>query len=168
MYANRPALPEDLTAWRDPGSALQTRNLALAYLSAGIAARSPVQIVRGYRMLTEVQRSAPDDIAVLRGIGRALLLGKEPREALRAFQRVLELTPDDAAAEEDTGVAYLESGDVESAATHLERTLRLDPLRLTAAATLREACRRQGKNENAAALAAPLETALRGESGGKR
>ena len=167
------AMPGDLVAWREAAPDFRARNLALAYLNAGIAARSPSEIVRGYRMLTDVERTAPGDIAVLRGIGRALLLGKEPREALRAFQRVLELTPDDAAAEEDTGAAYLESGDAESAVSHLERALQLDPLRLSAAATLREAYKKQGKNEKAASLAHPLETALRGAlkgkpSGGKR
>jgi hypothetical protein len=162
------APPEEITAWRDPGDALRTRNLALAYLNAGIAARSPAQIVRGYRMLTEVEPSAPGDVAVLKGIGRALLLGKEPREALRAFQRVLELTPDDSGAEEDAGVACLEAGDVEGAASHLERSLRLDPLRLTAAEALREVYKRQGNDQKAAALRAPLETALRGGPGGKR
>jgi len=144
--------PEDLVAWRDPQPALAARNLALAYLNAGISGRSPAQIVRGYRMLTEVQRTAPDDIGVLKGIGRALLLGKEPREALLAFERVLQLVPDNATSEEDVGVACLESGQVEKAASHLERALELDPLLLTAASSLQEVYRKQGKSEKAAAL----------------
>jgi hypothetical protein len=161
------AQPEDIVAWRDPDPQFRERNLALAYVNAGIAARSPAQIVRGYRMLTEVQRSAPDDVGVLKGIGRALLLGKQPQEALRAFQRVLELMPDDAGAEEDIGTAYLEAGDAESAALHLEHSLQLDPLRLSAAAALREVYRKQGRDEKAAALANPLETALRDKAGRK-
>lgn len=161
------APPGEIVAWRDPDPQFRERNLALAYVNTGIAARAPAQIVRGYRMLTDVERSAPDDLAVLKGIGRALLLGKQPREALRAFQRVLELTPDDAGAEEDTGVAYLESGDAESARSHLERSLQLDPLRLSAASALREVYRKQGRNEKAAALANPLETALRDQAGRK-
>ena len=144
--------PEDLVAWRDPQPALAARNLALAYLNAGISGRSPAQIVRGYRMLTEVQRTAPDDIGVLKGIGRALLLGKEPREALLAFERVLQLVPNNATSEEDVGVACLESGQVEKAASHLERALELDPLLLTAASSLQEVYRKQGKSEKAAAL----------------
>jgi hypothetical protein len=162
------AQPYDIIAWRDPDPQFRARNLALAYVNSGIAARSPAQIVRGYRMLTEVQRSAPGDIGVLRGIGRALLLGKQPRDALRAFQRVLEVTPDDAGAEEDTGVAYLESGDADSAASHLKRSLQLDPLRLSAAAALREIYRKQGLDEKAAALANPLEAALRDKAGRKQ
>ena len=162
------AQPEEIVAWRDPDPRFLTRNLALAYVNAGILARSPAQIVRGYRMLAEVQQNAPDDIGVLKGIGRALLLGKQPREALRAFERVRELTPDDAGAEEDTGVAYLESGDVGSAASHLEHALLLDPLRLSAAGALREIYRKQGQDEKAAALADPLAAALSVKAGRKR
>ena len=101
------AQPEDLVAWRDPEPALRARNLALAYLNAGVSGRSPTQMVRGYRMLTEVQKSAPGDIGVLKGIGRALLLGKEPLEALKAFERVLRLDPNNAGSEEDVGIACL-------------------------------------------------------------
>src|SRR5262249_39358701 len=92
--ARRPQLentnrPEgNLAPWRPPLPALQKRNLALAVTNVGIERRSPPEIVRGYRMLTEVQKLFPDDIDVLNAIGTALLLGKEPREALRAFERV--------------------------------------------------------------------------------
>jgi hypothetical protein len=64
-------------------------------------------------------------------------------------------------------LAYLESGDVESAAPHLERALRLDPLRLSADA-LREVYRKQNSDMKAAALANPLETALRDRPGTKK
>ena len=151
----------DIAAWREPEPALQPRNLALACLSAGIAARSPAQIVRGYRMLTEVQRAAPDDIDVLRAIGRALLLGKEPAEALQAFTRVLELEPARAANEEDAGVACLEAGQTGCAASHLEQALHLDPLRLSASTALQEVYRKQGRSQRAGALADPLENAIR-------
>jgi hypothetical protein len=147
------APPADfLAAWRDPEPALRARNLALAYINAGIAGRSPAQMVRGYRMLTEVHRATPDDIGVLKGIGRALLLGKQPVEALRAFERVLQLDPKSATNEEDVGTAFLESGQVEKAASHLERALELDPLQLSAATALQEVYRRQGNGEKAAAL----------------
>ena len=152
--------PEDLVAWRDPEPPLEARNLALAYVNAGIPGRSPAQIVRGYRMLTEVQRSAPDDIGVLKGIGRALLLGKEPLESLKAFERVLQLVPDNASSEEDVGLALLESGQVEKAASHLERALDLDPLLLSAAASLQEVYRRQGAAGKAAALGDRMRRAM--------
>jgi hypothetical protein len=156
-----PTAPQyDLVPWRDPGPALARRNLALAYVEAGVAGRSPAQIVRGYRMLTEIEKSAPDDIAVLRAIGRALLLGKQPVEASRAFERVLALTPADATSQEDAGVACLEAGKLENAVAHLEHAVALDPLLLSAATALETAYRRQGRAEQAEALANRIRHAI--------
>ena len=104
-------------------------------------------------MLTEVEKTSPNDAAVLRAIGRALLLGKQPAEALRAFERVLVLTPGNATSEEDAGVACLEAGQVEPAVTHLEQAMASDPLLLTAATALEQAYRQQGHPERADALA---------------
>jgi tetratricopeptide (TPR) repeat protein len=153
---------EDLVAWRNPGQALEARNLALAYVNAGISGRSPAQIVRGYRMLTEVERTAPDDIGVLQGIGRALLLGKQPVEALKAFERVLQLVPKSATSEEDVGTALLESGQAEKAAAHLEQALALDPLLLSAATSLEEAYRKQGDPQKADDLRDRIRRTLQG------
>ena len=151
---------DDLVAWRDPEPALQARNLALAYVNDGISGRSPAKIVRGYRMLAEVQRTAPDDIGVLQGIGRTLLLGKEPLEALRAFEKVLQLSPISAVNEKDVGMASLESGQFDRAGPHLERALELDPLLLSAATALQEVYKRQGNNEKAAALSEQMRRAM--------
>ena len=153
--------PENLVAWRRPEQAVEARNLALAYVNAGVSGRSPAQIVRGYRMLTEVQRTAPDDVGVLTGIGRALLLGKEPLEALKAFERVLQLVPNSAVSEEDVGIACLESGQLEKAASHLERALELDPLLLSAATALQAVYRKQGANDKAATLGDQIRSAMR-------
>jgi len=144
---------EELRAWREPEPALQTRNLALAYVNAGISDRSPAEIARGYRMLAELQRAAPNDIDVLKGIGRALLVGGQQAEALKAFEWVLRLAPDSATSEEDLGVAFLRSGQLANAASHLERAVKLDPLLLSAGTALQEVYRRQGNSDKADALA---------------
>jgi tetratricopeptide (TPR) repeat protein len=143
---------DDLTAWREPDPSLAARNLALAYVDAGISGRTPALLVRGYRMLTEVQKTSPDDLAVLRAIGRVLLLGKQPNEALLAFGRVLELTPGNAGSEEDAGTAYLEAGKSPEAVAHLEKAMALDPLLLTAATSLEAAYRQAGQPEKAEEL----------------
>ncbi len=152
---------DDLVAWREPDPGLRQRNLALAYVTAGISARSPAQIVRGYRMLTEVQKAAPEDIAVLKAIGRALLLGKEPAEALRAFDLVLRLQPDGPTAEEDAGTAALEADRLPQAAAHLEHALQLDPLLLSAATALEQVYRKQGNNARAEELVEQIRRSLR-------
>jgi hypothetical protein len=152
----------DLAAWRRPSPAFEQRNLALALANAGIERRSPPQIVRGYRLLTEVQKSFPDDIDVLNGLGTALLLGKEPREALRAFERVLQLTPGDPIGEQNVGMAWNAAGQPDQAAAHLERCLDLDPLLLPAAATLMNVYRQQGDAAKESALADRIRKSMGG------
>ena len=154
---------DDLIAWREPDPALATRNLGLAYVDAGISGRSPAQLVRGYRILADVQQAAPDDVAVLRAIGRTLLLGKHPDEALWAFGRVLELTPGNAGSEEDVGNAWIEAGKLQEAITHLEKAMAIDPLLLTAATSLEAAYRQAGQTDKAEELVRRIkaETSLR-------
>ena len=163
--AELPDSPRDeLVPWRSPDPALQMRNLALAYVEAGVSSRSPAQIVRGYRMLTEVEKTSPNDVAVLRAIGRSLLLGKQPSEALRAFQRVLALTPGNATSEEDVGVACLEASQADKAVLHLERAIASDPLLLTAATALEQAYRHEGRQDRAEALANRIRREMSGQS----
>jgi hypothetical protein len=162
MASDQATPSDELIPWRAPDPALQVRNLALAYVEAGVSNRSPAQLVRGYRMLTEVEKTFPDDVPVLRAIGRALLLGKQPSEALRAFERVLSLTPGNATSEEDVGVASLESGQVDRAVPHLERAIASDPLLLTAATALEQAYRRQGRQDQAEALAKKMSREMGG------
>lgn len=145
--------PGDLVAWREPATSFQQRNLALAYVNAGIASRTPAEIVRGYRMLTEVQSKSPEDIDVLLGIGQALLAGGQPLESLKAFEWVLRLSPDNAKAEEYAGIASQAAGQFENAVSHLEHAIELDPLLLSAGARLQEVYRRQGREAKADALA---------------
>jgi tetratricopeptide (TPR) repeat protein len=89
-------------------------------------------------------------------------LGKQPLEALRAFERVRELLPDSASAEEDAGVACLEAGLADQAAAHLERAITLDPLLLSASTALQEVYKKQGKPEKATALSNRVRLAMGG------
>jgi len=155
---------QELRAWRAPDPAFESRNLGLAYVSAGLADRSPAEIARGYRMLAEFQPSSPADVEVLKGIGRALLAGGHPSEAVKAFELVLKHAPDSAAGEEDVGVALLQAGQLDPAASHLERAVRLDPLLLSAGTALQSVYRRQGKDGKADALADRMRRAMLGLS----
>jgi len=161
--ADEPAArSEELRAWRPPDPKLQARNLGLAYVNAGLADRSPAEIARGYRMLAEFQPSAPNDIEVLKGIGRAVLAAGHPDEALKAFEWALKLAPNDAVDEEELGIAFLRSGQLQNAASHLERALKLDPLMLSAGTALQEVYRNQGNSDKAEALAERMRRAMLG------
>ncbi len=138
------AEPGELAAWREPAARFVTRNLALAYIDAGADRKSPAWIVRGYRMLTQVQDEFSRDPGVLKGFGAALLLGNQPREAKIAFDRVLQLDPSDPLNEENAARADLACGDTDEAARYFERALHLDPLLLTSAESLEAIYRKQG------------------------
>lgn len=150
----------DLAAWREPPSEFAVRNLALAYINAGAERNSPAWIVRGYRMLTEIQATFPRDIAVLRGFGTALLMGNQPQEAKIAFDRVLRLGPADPVNEENAGRAELASGNMEAAEVHLERALTLDPLLLSTAELLEGIYAKQGNTTKQAAVGERVRQAM--------
>jgi hypothetical protein len=156
------ALPEntDIAAWREPASDLQKRNLAIAYVNAGAERRYPPFVVRGYRMLTEVQGQFSTDSAVFTAMGTALMLGGQSTEAELAFDRVLQLGPDSAAGETNAASAYLQAGDIDKAVAHLERAVAIDPLHLPADMPLIDLYKRQGDTAKAAKLAAKVSAVV--------
>jgi hypothetical protein len=155
------ATPSELVAWREPPAAFAKRNLALAYVSSGLARHLPSWIVRGYRMLTEVQSAFPDDVDVLNAFGTVLLQGNQPHEAKFAFDRVVALNPTNAAFQENAGRADLACGDTDAAVRHLERAWELDPLLLSAAGVLESVYAKQGDTAKQAALAARMKELLK-------
>jgi photosynthetic reaction center cytochrome c subunit len=162
----------DIAAWRDPSPDLQKRNLGIAYVNAGAERRSPPLLIRGYRVLTEVQNQFSTDSKVFASIGMALLLGKQSSEAELAFERALQLNPDSTTGEANAASAYLQAGDSEAAITHLERAAAIDPLHLPADIPLIALYRQQGNLAKATALSSKVSAALKGqsvsgESGGK-
>jgi Tfp pilus assembly protein PilF len=147
-------------AWREPDRELAARNLALAYIKAGSEHNLPNWIVRGYRMLSEVQAEFPRDPAVFTAFGGVLLQGNQPQEAKIAFDRALALDPSDAINEENAGRADLACGNIEQATKHLENALRIDPLLLSSIALLEGVYQKQGETGKEAALAERIRSAM--------
>jgi photosynthetic reaction center cytochrome c subunit len=155
-------LPEntDIAAWREPVPDLQKRNLGIAYVNVGAERRSPPLVVRGYRMLTEVQAQFSTDSAVFTAMGTALLLGKQSTEAELAFERALQLDPESVGGETNAASAYLEAGDIDRAVSHLERAVTIDPLHLPADMPLIDLYKRQGNVAKAAELTGKVNAAM--------
>jgi photosynthetic reaction center cytochrome c subunit len=158
-----PAEDTDIAAWREPTPDLQKRNLGMAYINVGMERHSRSVMVRGYRLLTEVQTQFSSDSEIFAAMGAALLLGKQTSEAELAFERALQLNPD-AAGETNAASAYLEAGDIDKAIAHLERATVLDPFHLPAVAPLISLYRKQGDFAKAAELSARLSAAIEGQS----
>ncbi len=132
---NRP--PDgDIAAWREPSPDLQKRNLGIAYVNAGLQRRSADLIVRGYRLLTQVQEQFSSDPDVFASMGTALLIGKHPSEAQFAFEREVALRPTSAVAETNLAAAHQQTGDITGTRAHLERAVTLDPVHLPATSAL--------------------------------
>ncbi len=158
----QPVLSEDtdIAAWREPAPELQRRNLGIAYVNAGVERRSPPFLIRGYRMLTEVQQQFGTDSEVFTAMGNALLLANQTSEAELAFERALQLNPDSVMGETNAASAYLQTGNLDRAILHLERAVALDPLHLPANAPLIELYRQQGNTAKADELSSTVRAAI--------
>ena len=111
-------------------------------------------------MLTEIQTTFPDDLAVLNGFGTALMEGKNPCEAKFAFDRLVLLDPENPINEENAGRAELGCGNISLAVSHLEKAVELDPLLLSAAEVLEATYTNTGDTTKQAALAARVRAAM--------
>jgi len=154
----------DIAAWREPAPELQKRNLGMSYIQLGAEQRSPEFIIRGYKLLTEVQQQFPSDDELFTSIGIALLLAKQPAEAEFAFDRALQLKPDSVSEETNDASAYLQAGNPEEAMAHLERAVAIDPLDLTAVAPLADLYRQKGNLARANELSLKVAAALNAQT----
>lgn len=161
-----PEVPSDsgLVAWREPATPLETRNMGIAYIDAGMQRHSGAYILQGYRMLTSVQQQFPDDSELFKWIGQALLIGKQSSEARFAFERALELDPNSALAEGDAASPYILAGDDAGAIAHLEKALALDSLDLPAASKLIALYQKTGRDADADALSGKIKDAMSASS----
>ncbi len=145
--------PGDIAAWREPSPDLRTRNLGIAYVSAGLQRRSTHFLVQGYQLLTQVQQQFSSDPEIFTSMGTALLIGKQPSEAEFAFERALELKPNSAVAETNVAAAHQQAGDINGTIAHLERAVAIDPVHLPAASALINLYQQQGNPAKANELA---------------
>ena len=151
---NERVQPENLAAWREPETRLRQRNLALALVAVGLQNHSSQEVIRGYRMLNQVEKEYPDDPDVLTTLGGVLLRGKQPTEALRRFEKVLVERPAYAPYEVNVASALMAAGRKAEARRHLERALQLDPLLQQAVELLSSLYRDAGERAKAAGLIA--------------
>jgi predicted Zn-dependent protease len=115
---------------------------------------SAQEVIRGYRMLNQVEKEYPDDPDVLTALGGVLVRGKQPAEALRRFEKVLVLRPVYAPYEVNAASALIAAGRKSEAVRHLERALQLDPLLQQAVELLSGLYRDQDESAKAAGIVA--------------
>jgi photosynthetic reaction center cytochrome c subunit len=152
--------PGEIAAWREPAPDLRTRNLGIAYVSAGLQRRSTHFLVQGYQLLTQVQQQFSSDPEIFTSMGTALLIGKQPLEAEFAFERALELRPNSTVAETNVSAAHQQAGDIAGTIAHLERAVAIDPVHLPAASALINLYRQQGNPAKATELSEKVRSIM--------
>ncbi len=156
----RAAPPDAITAWREPERSLRERNLALALVAVGLQNESSAEVIRGYKILNRLESDFPNDPALLTSLGVVLLKGKQPAEALKRFEKVVELQPGYAPYHVNVARALLGTNHTQEAAQELEKALALDALFRPAVELLSEVYRGQGRIEKANDLKTKYEQAM--------
>ena len=116
-----------LVAWREPPAAVAGRNLGLANVLVGERDESAFQMDAGFRQLTGVYESRPDDAAVLTSLGLVILRKGRATEAAQLYERAVALEPNYAPYRINAATAWKEAGDIAKAISHLEMAIQMDP-----------------------------------------
>jgi tetratricopeptide (TPR) repeat protein len=116
-----------LVAWRAAPAAFETRNLGLAYVAVGERDHLTQCLEQGWQLLVSIRQPFADDHAVLTSLGVVYLRKGHVQDAVRSFQRALELQPGAAAYQVNLATALAEAGESETAIGHLNRAIELDP-----------------------------------------
>jgi predicted Zn-dependent protease len=139
----------DLRAWREPVPSLQKRNLGLALVTLGLENGSADEALRGYRLISPIQKDLQDDPASSTTIGSLLLRAKQPAEALHLFEQAEKLRPGYAPFEVNVASALITLNQTVDGIEHLQKAIKLDPLLqsaiqlLSTATELRDKTKRQ-------------------------
>jgi hypothetical protein len=144
--------PSGIVPWRNPPAELAERDLGIATVEAGIDRKSWPEIVKGYRVLTEVQRQFPQDSKMFDTMGNALFIGRQYGEAADAFELAVRFNPGSSPEETSLASAYAALGQDDLAESHCEKAVALDPLNLSANELLISLYQKDGEPEKAQLL----------------
>lgn len=116
-----------LAAWREPAPAVADRNLGLANVLVGERDESAFHMDAGFRRLTEVFETRPEDPAVLTSLGLVILRKGGAAEAARLYERAVALEPEYAPYRINAATAWMAAGDLGKSIDHLEKAIQMDP-----------------------------------------
>jgi predicted Zn-dependent protease len=154
------ALPDTLTAWREPDSYVKDRNLAIALVTVGLQNQSSSEVVRGYKMMNKLAKEFPNDPALFTTLGSVLLKAKEPAEALKCFRRVVALKPGYAPYYVNVANALIANNQPAEAILQLEKARELDPLLQQSVELLHKLYFDQGQKDKSDAVLAEYDKAM--------
>ncbi len=156
-----PAVEADtFAAWRETAPALRDRNLALALVAVGLQNSSSAEVIRGYRLMSRMEKDYQNDPAFLTSLGTVLLKAKQPTEAAKRFEKAVLLKPGYAPYHANLAQALLAMKQTADAERELEKAVALDALFEPAVKLLSGVYREQGEIEKANELVARYERAM--------
>jgi len=150
----------NLAAWREPAPAFRERNLGLALVASGILHRSPADLGRGYRLLSNAEKQFPNDRDVLTSLGSVELRIRQPGAAREHFLKALSLRPNCASYEVNAAAALIQLEQDSEAIRHLNKAIALDPLLQPAVTMLSSLYRARGQAAAADQLNAKYRSAM--------
>jgi len=112
----------------EPGDAEATKNLGIAYRDAGkYYGQELGNLPKSIEHLVRAAALLPTDYETVHSLGVAYGLNDQAFEAIKMFQRGVEIMPENATAHFNLGLAFQRTGDAENAAKHRNIAVQLDP-----------------------------------------
>lgn len=119
--------PTVLTAWRATPKEYATRNLGLAYLTAGAQQQSPELLAKAFPLIAEARQTFPEDGELTAGLGVYAELKGMHRKAAEVFELAIGMRPRDLTSYQAAATAWMEAGYPEKAIRNLKAAIEVDP-----------------------------------------
>jgi len=119
--------PAVLLPWRPAPPAYATRNLGLAYLSAGAQQQSEELLKKAFPLIAEAKQAFPQDGELTAGLGVYADLKGMYRKAAEIFELAMQARPRDLASYQAAASAWIDAGADDKAIRDLEAAIQEDP-----------------------------------------
>ena len=121
------AKPTLLTPWRGSPQEYATRNLGLAYLTAGAQQQSTELLIKAFPLIAEARQTFPNDGELTAGLGVYAELKGMHRKAAEVFELAIGMRPKDLTSYQAAATAWMEAGYAEKAIRNLKAAIEVDP-----------------------------------------
>ena len=112
----------------DPQYSEANNNLAITYRDAGrYYGEQKGDLNKSLQYLLKAHEMSPNDYEILRLLGVAYGVGRQPQRAVEYFTKALEQLPNDADALYNLGSAYYNAGQPEQAQVYIQKAIEINP-----------------------------------------
>ena len=119
--------PSVLVPWRLAPRDYATRNLGLAYLTAGAQHQSYELLGKAFPLIAEARQTFPQDGELTAGLGLYAYVKGMYRKAAEVFELAMQMRPADLTSYQAAAAAWMDAGNTGKALQDLETAIRADP-----------------------------------------